>query len=106
MAWILLIIAGLFEIGWPLGFKLASMHSKYFIWFIGLSILSMGLSGYFLYLAQKSIPIGTDYVIWTGIGAIGTVLLGILFFHDSANIFRLLFLSLILIGIVGLKLVH
>lgn len=106
MAWILLIISGLFEIGWPLGFKLASMHSKYFIWFIGLSILSMGLSGYFLYLAQKSIPIGTAYVIWTGIGAIGTVLLGILFFHDSANIFRLLFLSLILIGIVGLKLVH
>ena len=106
MAWILLIIAGLFEIGWPLGFKFASMHSKYFIWFIGLSILSMGLSGYFLYLAQKSIPIGTAYVIWTGIGAIGTVLLGILFFHDSANIFRLLFLSLILIGIVGLKLVH
>ena len=106
MAWILLIIAGLFEIGWPLGFKLASMHSKYFIWFIGLSILSIGLSGYFLYLAQKSIPIGTAYVIWTGIGAIGTVLLGILFFHDSANIFRLLFLSLILIGIVGLKLVH
>ena len=106
MAWILLIIAGLFEIGWPLGFKLASMHSKYFIWFIGLSILSMGLSGYFLYLAQKSIPIGTAYVIWTRIGAIGTVLLGILFFHDSANIFRLLFLSLILIGIVGLKLVH
>ena len=106
MAWILLIIAGLFEIGWPLGFKLASMHSKYFIWFIGLSILSMGLSGYFLYLAQKSIPIGTAYVIWTGIGAIGTVLLGILFFHDSANIFRLLFLSLILIGIVVLKLVH
>ena len=106
MAWILLIIAGLFEIGWPLGFKLASMHSKYFIWFIGLSILSMGLSGYFLYLAQKSIPIGTAYVICTGIGAIGTVLLGILFFHDSANIFRLLFLSLILIGIVGLKLVH
>ncbi len=106
MAWILLIIAGLFEIGWPLGFKLASMHSKYFIWFIGLSILSMSLSGYFLYLAQKSIPIGTAYVIWTGIGAIGTVLLGILFFHDSANIFRLLFLSLILIGIVGLKLVH
>ena len=106
MAWILLIIAGLFEIGWPLGFKLASMHSKYFIWFIGLSILSMGLSGYFLYLAQKRIPLGTAYVIWTGIGAIGTVLLGILFFHDSANIFRLLFLSLILIGIVGLKLVH
>lgn len=56
MAWILLIIAGLFEIGWPLGFKLASMHSKYFIWFIGLSILSMGLSGYFLYLCPEKHP--------------------------------------------------
>lgn len=106
MAWFLLIIAGLFEIGWPLGFKLASSYPKYFIPYIALSILSMGLSGYFLYVAQKSIPIGTAYVIWTGIGAIGTVILGILFFHDSANIFRLLFLSLIVIGIVGLKLVH
>ena len=94
MAWILLIIAGLFEIGWPLGFKLASMHSKYFIWFIGLSILSMGLSGYFLYLAQKSIPIGTAYVIWTGIGAIGTVLLGILFFHDFREYIQIIVLIL------------
>ena len=68
MAWILLIIAGLFEIGWPLGFKLASMHSKYFIWFIGLSILSMGLSGYFLYLAQKSIPIGTALELLRAVG--------------------------------------
>lgn len=106
MAWFLLVIAGLFEIGWPLGFKLASTHSKYFIAFIALSVVSMGLSGYLLYLAQKSIPIGTAYVIWTGIGAIGTVLLGILFFHDSASIPRLLFLTLILTGIIGLKLVH
>lgn len=106
MAWILLVVAGLFEIGWPLGFKLASMHSKYFIWFIALSVVSMGLSGYFLYLAQKSISIGTAYVIWTGIGAIGTVILGIIFFHDSANLYRMLFLSLIVIGIVGLKLAH
>lgn len=106
MAWILLVVAGLFEIGWPLGFKLASMHSKYFIWFIVLSVVSMGLSGYFLFLAQKSIPIGTAYVIWTGIGAIGTVILGILFFHDSASLYRMLFLSLIVIGIIGLKLAH
>lgn len=106
MAWILLIIAGLFEIGWPLGFKLASMHSKYFIWFIGLSILSMGLSGYFLYLAQKSIPIGTAYVIWTGIGGYRDCSSWNLVFPGFANIFMLLFLSLILIGIVGLKLVH
>lgn len=106
MAWLWLVIAGLFEIGWPLGFKLASLHARYFAVFIALSVLSMALSGYFLYIAQRSIPIGTAYVIWTGIGAIGTLLIGILFFHDSANIFRLLFLTLILIGIVGLKLVH
>ena len=106
MAWLWLVIAGLFEIGWPLGFKLTSLHARYFAVFIALSVLSMALSGYFLYIAQRSIPIGTAYVIWTGIGAIGTVLIGILFFHDSANIFRLLFLTLILIGIVGLKLVH
>ncbi len=56
MAWILLIIAGLFEIGWPLGFKLASMHSKYFIWFIGLSILSMGLKRLFLISRPEKHP--------------------------------------------------
>ena len=105
MAWIYLFLGGLFEIGWPLGFKLAHGSSGKILW-ITFSVLSMALSGLFLFMAQKTIPIGTAYVIWTGIGAIGTVLLGILFFHDSANIFRLLFLSLILIGIVGLKLVH
>ncbi len=104
--WILLVCAGLLEIGWPLGFKLAGTYEKYFYLFITLSVVSMGLSGFLLYLAQKSIPIGTAYVIWTGIGAIGTVLLGIFFFHDSTNIFRLLFVFLILTGVVGLKLVH
>ena len=102
MQWILLICAGLLEIGWPLGFKLESVHEKYFYLFIGLSVISMGLSGFLLYLAQKSIPIGTAYVIWTGIGAVGTVLLGILFFHDSTNLYRLLFVFLILTGVVGL----
>lgn len=106
MAWIYLIIAGLFEMGWPLGFKLADTHPKYFYLFIALAVVSMGLSGYFLYTAQKSIPIGTAYVIWTGIGAIGTVIMGILFFHDTASMLRLFFLTLIVIGIVGLKLVH
>lgn len=106
MAWVLLLIAGILEIGWPLGFKLASMNEKYFSLFITLAVISMGASGYFLYLAQKTIPIGTAYVVWTGIGAIGTVLIGIFFFHDSANIFRLLFVFFILVGVVGLKLVH
>ena len=106
MQWILLVCAGLLEIGWPLGFKLTGLHEKYFYHFIALSVVSMGLSGFLLYLAQKSIPIGTAYVIWTGIGAVGTVLLGIFFFHDSTNIYRLLFVFLILTGVVGLKLVH
>lgn len=66
----------------------------------------MGCSGFLLYLAQKSIPIGTAYVVWTGIGAVGTVLLGILFFHDSASVYRLLFVTLILVGVVGLKIAH
>jgi sugE protein len=106
MPWILLVCAGLLEIGWPLGFKLAGVYEKHFYLFIALAVVSMGFSGYLLYLAQKSIPIGTAYVVWTGIGAVGTVLLGILFFHDSASILRLLFVTLILAGVVGLKLVH
>ena len=106
MPWILLVCAGLLEIGWPLGFKLAGVHEKHFYLFIALAVVSMGFSGYLLYLAQKSIPIGTAYVVWTGIGAVGTVLLGILFFHDSASIPRLLFVTFILAGVVGLKLVH
>ena len=106
MPWILLVCAGLLEIGWPLGFKLAGVYEKHFYLFIALAVVSMGFSGYLLYLAQKSIPIGTAYVVWTGIGAVGTVLLGILFFHDSASILHLLFVTLILTGVVGLKLVH
>ena len=66
----------------------------------------MALSGVFLYIAQKSIPIGTAYVIWTGVGAVGTLLIGILFFGDSADFWRLFFITLIIIGIIGTKIVH
>ncbi|MCC8171280.1 MAG: multidrug efflux SMR transporter [Parabacteroides sp.] len=104
MAWLYLIFAGLFEIGWPLGFKLANWLPKYHGLFIVLAIVSMGISGLLLFLAQKSIPIGTAYAVWTGIGATGTLIIGIVFFHDSASITRLLSASLIIIGIVGLKL--
>lgn len=106
MPWLCLIFAGLFEIGWPLGFKLADTYPRYFYHSIILAVASMALSGYLLYLAQKSIPIGTAYVIWTGIGAVGTVILGICFFGDSSSLLRLLFVSLILIGVVGLKCVR
>lgn len=106
MSWLYLIIAGIFEIGWPLGFKLASTYNKYNIIFIALSVISMALSGVFLYIAQKTIPIGTAYVIWTGVGAVGTLLIGILFFGDSVDFWRLFFITLIIIGIIGIKIVH
>ncbi len=106
MSWVYLIIAGLFEIGWPLGFKLASTYQRYSIAFIGLSVISMALSGVFLYIAQKSIPIGTAYVIWTGMGAAGTLLIGIFFFGDSTGFWRLFFITMIIIGVIGTKIVH
>ena len=71
-----------------------------------LAIGSMALSGYFLYIAQKSIPMGTAYAVWTGIGTVGTLLIGIIFFNDSSNLLRVISASLIVIGIVGIKLAH
>lgn len=98
-------IAGLFEIGWPLGFKLS--QTTRFKWlYIGLAVLSMALSGLFLWLAQRQIPIGTAYAIWTGIGATGTFLIGILWFGDPVGLLRLLSFMLIVIGVIGLKLSH
>lgn len=103
MNWIVLITAGLFEIGWPLGLKMAQESGgNKFMW-IAFAIVSMAISGGLLFYAQKTIPIGTAYAVWTGVGAVGTLLLGILFFNDSASIYRLLSASLIVIGIIGLK---
>jgi quaternary ammonium compound-resistance protein SugE len=102
-AWLYLFIAGLFEVGWPLGFKLS--QTTRFRWqFIVLAVASMALSGFFLWMAQRQIPIGTAYAAWTGIGAAGTFLLGIAVFGDTVSLFRLLFFGLLLTGIVGLKL--
>lgn len=103
MAWLYLILGGLFEIGWPLGFKLASAGSNRAL-FIGVSIVSMAISGLLLYVAQRTIPIGTAYAVWTGIGAVGTLAVGIVFFNDPANFMRLLSALLIITGIIGLKL--
>lgn len=103
MGWIYLILGGLFEIGWPLGMKLASTTGHRLL-YLSVAVISMALSGYFLYMGQKSIPIGTAYVVWTGIGAVGTLLIGIFFFHDSAGLFRILSAMLIIAGIIGLKL--
>ena len=106
MAWLYLILAGLFEMGWPLGFKLATLNPRYHLLFLALAVVSMGVSGWLLYIAQKTIPMGTAYMIWTGIGGMGTVILGIVFFHDAVTFWRMFFLSLVFIGIVGLKMAH
>ncbi|MDL2221643.1 multidrug efflux SMR transporter [Parabacteroides sp. OttesenSCG-928-N08] len=103
MGWIYLILGGLFEIGWPLGMKLAQTTGMKLL-YLTIAALSMALSGYFLYLAQRTIPIGTAYIVWTGVGSIGTLIIGILFFGDSVSIFRMLSASLIIAGIIGLKL--
>jgi len=102
MSWFYLLIAGLFEIGWPLGYKLSDTTPHKWQWIL-FSFVSMVLSGLFLWLAQKTIPIGTAYAIWTGIGAIGTLLMGIFFFNDSVGMMRMISASFIIIGIVGLK---
>ena len=104
MPWILLIIAAIFEIGWPLGFKLSATQPERFWWWIAFAFVSFMLSGVFLYFAQKTIPVSTAYVVWTGLGAVGTLFIGIFFFGDSASILRLFFALLILVGIVGLEL--
>jgi quaternary ammonium compound-resistance protein SugE len=103
MAWIYLMIAGVFEIGWPLGFKL-SQNSPHRIAFLIGAVVSMALSGYFLWLAQRDIPIGTAYAVWTGIGAAGTFVIGLAFFGDPARLLRLASFGLILIGVIGLRL--
>lgn len=106
MHWLYLIIAAIFEIGWPLGFKLSSTQPERFWLWITLAIISMALSGVFLYLAQRTIPVSTAYIIWTGMGAVGTLLIGIFCFGDSASLLRLFFALLILTGITGLELTN
>jgi len=105
MSWIYLMLAGVFEIGWPIGLKLAQ-NAKFRIAGMAIAVVFMALSGLFLYIAQKSIPIGTSYAVWTGIGAVGTFLVGILFFGDPAGLLRYAGAGLIILGVVVLKLSH
>ncbi len=103
MAWLYLMIAGVFEVGWPLGFKLSQV-TPYRTVFLAGAVLSMALSGYFLWLAQRAIPIGTAYAVWTGIGAAGTFLIGLVFFGDPVRFLRFLSFALIVTGVIGLRL--
>jgi len=102
IAWIYLLIAGVLEIGWPLGFKL-SQTTSHRVPYIVMAVICMGLSGLFLWLAQRDIPIGTAYAVWTGIGAAGTFLIGLLVFHDPASMMRILSFLLIVTGVIGLR---
>lgn len=104
-AWLLLMLAGLLEMGWPLGFKLTEQPAfKFWGWLI--AIVCMGISSWLLWLAQRHIPIGTAYAVWTGIGGAGTFLMGVLFFGDALSVWRALGVCLIVGGVITLKLAH
>lgn len=100
--WISLLLAGFFEIGWPLGLKLADSPNMK-IWGIALAAISMTLSGLLLWYSLKEIPIGTAYAIWTSIGAVGTFTIGVLVFGDPNIPMRWIGVALILLGVILLK---
>ncbi len=103
MAWAYLVVAGLFEVGWAIGLKYTEGWTR--LWPSLLTIVAMIASVIFLNFALKSLPVGTAYAAWTGIGAVGTVILGIYLFGEPAGAARLACIVLIVAGIVGLKLV-
>jgi quaternary ammonium compound-resistance protein SugE len=105
MSWIYLLCAGLLEIGWPVGLKIAQSDGQRVVGVV-MSLVFMVASGFLLWLAQKEIPMGTSYAVWTGIGAAGTFLFGILVYGDSASAGRIFGVALILAGVVSLKLAH
>ena len=102
MAWIVLVVAGLFEVCWAIGLKYTDGFSRLWpsVGTVGAMIVSIVLLGW----AMRSLPVGTAYAVWTGIGAVGTVLLGLVLFDEPATVARLGCVALIVAGIVGLKL--
>lgn len=104
MSWIILFLAGLFEIAWAVGLKYTEGFTRLVP--TSLTIVAMAISVGLLGMAMKSLPLGTAYAIWTGIGAVGTVIAGIILFGESVSLFRLGSVLLIFMGIIGLKLSH
>jgi quaternary ammonium compound-resistance protein SugE len=102
MAWFILVVAGLFEVGWAIGLKYTEGFSKFWptVW----TALSMIISLWLLGVAMKSLPVGTAYSVWVGVGAVGTVILGVVLLGEPANTARILSVGLIIAGIIGLKL--
>jgi quaternary ammonium compound-resistance protein SugE len=102
MAWFLLVVAGLFEVGWAIGLKYTDGFTRLWptVGTVAAMIISLGLLG----IAMKSLPVGTSYAVWVGVGAVGTAILGIVLLGEPATAGRLVSLGLIVAGIVGLKL--
>jgi quaternary ammonium compound-resistance protein SugE len=102
MAWIMLVVAGLFEVGWAIGLKWSEGFSRLWptMWTAAAMIISLWLLG----VAMKSLPVGNAYAVWVGVGAAGTAVWGILLFGEPASPGRLLSVALIIAGIIGLKL--
>jgi quaternary ammonium compound-resistance protein SugE len=101
MSWLVLLAAGLFEVGWAVGLKAAQGR----MWALTVTGAAMVASVALLYVAMRTLPLGTAYAAWTGIGAVGTVIAGILMFGESADPARLLCIALIVVGVAGLKFV-
>lgn len=102
MAWFILVLAGLFEIGWAIGLKYSEGFTR--LWpSIGTGV-SMAISVGLLGIAMKSLPVGTAYAVWVGVGAVGTVILGVVLFDEPVNALRVASVALIVAGLVGLKL--
>jgi quaternary ammonium compound-resistance protein SugE len=102
LAWVYLVIAGILEVGWAIGLKFTDGFRRF--WPSVGTIAGMIASFYFLAQALKTIPVGTGYAVWTGIGAVGTAILGIVLFSESTAAGRLVSIGLVVAGIVGLKL--
>ncbi len=102
MPWLILVLAGIFEVGWAIGLKYTEGFTR--LWPTVGTVVSMVISLGLLSLAMKSLPVGTAYAVWVGVGAVGTAILGIVLLGESATAGRLISLALIIAGIVGLKL--
>lgn len=102
MAWTILLVAGLFEVAWAIGLKYTEGFTR--LWPTLGTVLAMIMSLWLLGIAMKSLPVGTAYSVWVGVGAVGTVVLGIVLLKEPANAARLISVALIIAGIVGLKL--
>ncbi|MBM2805855.1 MAG: small multidrug resistance protein [Deltaproteobacteria bacterium] len=102
MAWIILVIAGFFEVGWAIGLKYTDSFTR--LWPTLGTVAAMALSMWLLGIAMKSLPVGTAYSVWVGVGAVGTVILGIALLGEPVNAARLISVTLIIAGIIGLTL--